>query len=106
MTQLSLLNLDPSRNRSRGSQTSADAHKRVISGKVDVYRQIYRLIEVLGPLTGKEISAELGKPFNAVSGRVSEMVIHLELLARTKDRRDGGAVLMIAKSWNGEADTL
>ena len=104
-TQVSFTELDPCRLRSRNNENSAQAHRRVVAkGKARVYREIYALIELLGPLTSKEIAKELDRPLNTISGRFSEMKSkQLLLLAENGDRREGAAVLMIARKWDKES---
>lgn len=113
MTQLSLnydTRPDPSVQRSRRSDESADAWATAKRSAGQTVRQIYRLIEVLGPLTAKQIAVELGKPLNAISGRCAEMttpeprgfgLLYKQMNPETgKTKRiNGAAVLAIAKPW-------
>jgi hypothetical protein len=88
---------DPSRNRSRGSQESADAHEKVMYSKTEMYERILKLARARGSygITVKEVAASFGKTPNEVSGRLSELRIHFKKLRKTGERRYGAAVLEI-----------
>lgn len=110
---------DPSVQRSRRSDESADAWATAKRSAGKRVLEIYRLIELFGPMTTKELAAELGATSNEISGRVSEMCFTKAeggygLLYKMPDpdkpgkfkRRNGGALRAIARPWDGKAESL
>ncbi len=81
---------DITRNRHRDSPESIAANPSE-TAKRESHEKILALFD-LGHWTGKEVAEALHKPFNAVSGRVSELRM-LGKLVKTGERRDGGAIL-------------
>jgi hypothetical protein len=88
------MSLDPCERKHRGNELSKAAHKKIVHTKAETYQRILNYVRATGGATGKEIAAGLGKQFNAVSGRFSE----LKAMNKLKDsgaRRDGSAVLIL-----------
>lgn len=106
--QLSI-NFDVCANRSRRNANSGEAHKRVVPAKLDKWKQIYRIIELLGPKSSKELAVEMNVPLHHVTPRLSEMkfagLLYEAVTALGEPiRRENAAVVAIAKAnWNGEA---
>lgn len=103
MTQLSLT-FDPCAKKSRRNSNSGEAHKRVVPAKLDKWKQIYRIIELLGPSSSKELAAEMNVPLHHVTPRLSEMkfagLLYEAVTAKGEPiRREGAAVVAVAKKW-------
>ena len=80
-------------NKHHGNEESNDAYIKALPSMAESRRACYDLIAER-PRTAKECAVELGKPFNAVSGRLSELK-KMGLVEKTPMRRDGGAVLQV-----------
>lgn len=52
-------------------QTSLDAYRSVDLNTRQA--EVYRIIQIFGPITNKRIAEELGWPINRVTGRVNEL---------------------------------
>jgi hypothetical protein len=83
---------DITANRHGGNEQSIEANRLNRLGRECDRREIYRLI-CKRPRTIKECASEMGREFNTVSGRGTEL-LKLGLVRRTGEIRDGAAVLM------------
>jgi len=91
MNQTSIF--DVTYRKHKGNANSKAANPK-LSSKAITQAQILELLAVNKRLTGKEIAVMLGKPFNAISGRFSELKA-AEKIRGTKERRNGSEVLEI-----------
>ena len=89
-----VMNTDPSRNRSRGNPNSKKAHDKVVHSKEDTYKRIIEFISSVGNATSKEIAAGLKKPLHTLSGRLSELKA-LNRLRGTGKSRQGAEILVL-----------
>jgi len=94
--QLDLIFRDPSARKHKGSQTSIEAHRKVVPTKAATWKRIAELIKARGEYgaTSKEIAAAQGKLLHAISGRLAEMK-QMGWIKENGARRDGAAVLVI-----------
>lgn len=83
---------DISAGKHKGNEQSVRAHRYNHNLEAD-RNEVLRLIAEC-PRTMKEIAAVMGKEFNAVSGRGSELK-RLGLVRKTGEVRDGSAVLEV-----------
>lgn len=86
---------DVTANRHKGNAASIDANPSE-AAKRESHRQILAFISFMGKATSKAIARELGKPLNAVSGRVSELKA-LGEIEETGERDEGCNVLRIRR---------
>ncbi len=89
MNQLSIY--DICHKKHKGNANSKAANPKAKS-KQETHEKILQLLRVNGRLTGKEIAIMLGKPFNAISGRFSELKL-MNKIRGTGIRKDGSEVL-------------
>jgi hypothetical protein len=91
---------DITRNRHRGNPASVAAYERsLFTHENDEERVYLHIILVTGPsvgrdgVTSKEVAAALGKPLNAISGRLTSLKMKGKIRG-TGVRRDGAEVLV------------
>lgn len=91
-TQLSI-DFDITARKHGGNIASIAAHDRVRTHKADTWAEILSLLH-RGPMTGKEIAHAMGRELHCISGRLSELIA-AKKIERTRERRDGSAVLRV-----------
>ena len=84
--------LDISASRHVGNLESQAAFAKVSLHILDRHRDILRLYDRHSSMTAKEVAQALGRPLNAISGRISELKAGM-FLEPTGLRREGSAVL-------------
>jgi len=89
MNQVSIFDITYRKHKGNASSKAANPRQ---SSKALVQGQILELLQVNKRLTGKEIALMLGKPFNAISGRFSELKA-LSKIRGTGIRKDGSELL-------------
>lgn len=85
---------DIARRKHRGNAESREAAAKVHPHKSETYKLILSRLSCLYPMTAKEYAQDTRTPLHKISGRFSELRAG-ELIAPTKERRDGAAVLTI-----------
>lgn len=88
---------DPTRNKHHGNRESRMAWERAKYTVVESQQAILNALEAVEPegLTGKECARILAKGFNAVSGRITEL-LEMGLVYDTKERRDGCRIVKLS----------
>src|SRR6266481_9735429 len=88
-------NDDPTRHKHGGTDTSRAAWEKARRGRAQCQQQVLDVLRQAYPegMTGKEIAAALGKPFHAVSGRITELLE--DGLVRKGEIRNGGRVIYL-----------
>jgi len=90
-----LNNEDITANKHHGNEESREANERANYGKEQQRMEVLECISRFpGGCTMKEVAAMMGKPFNAVSGRGSELK-KAGQVEKTGETRDGSAVLRV-----------
>lgn len=91
-------NDDPTRHKHGGTDTSRAAWKKARRGRARCQIEVLDVLHGAYPdgLTGKEIAARIGKPFHAVSGRITELLEEC-LVRKSAEIRNGGHVIYLEK---------
>lgn len=97
MTKLNNLDRDICKRKSRGSDTSKEAHDRIRPHKEKVISKILDWAREVESLTSHDVAEHFGKSKNEISGRLSELVRD-GILEKTGERRNGCHVLRIARN--------
>lgn len=84
---------DICQRRHKGNVASKAANPKQ-SHKKEMHEKILELLRVNQRLTAKELAIMIGKPFNAISGRFSELKA-LKQIRGTGIRRDGSELLEV-----------
>ena len=91
MNQIGIFDITSRRHKNNPSSRAANPKQ---SSKAIIQGQILELLQVNKRLTGKEIALMLGKPFNAISGRFSELKAMAKIRG-TGIRKDGSELLEV-----------
>lgn len=89
---------DPCKRKHRGTDTSRFAYNRVRHSIAKSRAAILDVLRAVYPegMTGKEIAVYMGKPFNCVSGRITE-ALEANEVRKLKATRDGGHVIVLVQ---------
>ena len=92
MNQLGIFDITARKHKGNAASKAANPKAQA---KKESHEKILELLRMNGRLTAKEISILLGKPFNAISGRFSELKM-LGKIRGTGVRKEGSELLEVA----------